>query len=538
MVNRRAFHPRPLRHAGGCAASCSVGCSAYTRGVRGELTRGEIGDLVASPVPSISEDELAALEPDLREAFLAALAQEAEELDLTPQQRLMHRLCAKVDEVMYGGAAGCGKSHAAVWHADWLSRRYPDHRTLLLRSSFPELRRTLMVRARELISEGTWRSADREYRYPNDSVVEFGYCATEDDIRQYLSAEYDCIAIDESTDMTQEMIEMLRSRLRTSNVKKQLGVNPHLLLLTNPGGPSHTFHRDRYVDSTEGGTKVAYWDERDSLGRGRIRSCAYIPARVGDNPHIDPDYVSNLVAISDPAKRAQYLDGDWSVVAGQFFTEWDPRLHVEDPPVLDPAWPIYGGYDWGYADAAVLLLAAVDFDGVIHVFHEMHVTGATAAEQGAMFTALGHRPHMIAADPSIWRESGVGRPISSQLTEAGMLPLRRASNERVAGWNRVREFLTPDADLDGRPRIRISSDCTNLIRMFPLLPRDPKKPEDVKGRTDDHAHDALRYLLMSRPAPSVRRRPEPNTYEERVQEWVRRRTTVSRRPVHDVLGKL
>lgn len=464
----------------------------------GLLARQDVRELVEEDLPELTEDELLQLDPDLRSAFLDALRAEHEELALTAPQRLMHRLCGVVDEVMYGGAAGGGKSFAAVWHADWLSRRFPGHRTLILRSSFPELRRTIMIEARNQISEGRWRAADKEYVYENGSVVELGFCANEDDVRQYLSAQYECIIIDESTDLNGGIIEMLRSRIRTTAAKRDLGVNPHLLLLTNPGGPGHEWHRDRYVESSEGGRFVVVYDDRDSQGRGRDRRVAFVPARVGDNPFIDSDYTSNLVSISDPAKRAQYLDGDWSIVEGAFFSNFDPVLHVEEPFPIPPEWPIYGGYDWGFADPAVLLLAAVDFDGVLHVFHEMYETGLTAREQASRFRSTGFRPLMIAADPSIWRESGVGRPVSAQLTEAGMLPLRKASNERIAGWNRVREYLELDQNLNDQPRLRIFSTCANLIRTLPILPRDPKKPEDIKNRTDDHCLVAGTLVLTER----------------------------------------
>ena len=499
---------------------------------------------VSADVPVLTAEELETLEPELRDAYLQALLQELEESPLTPPQMRAHDLCSRVDELLYGGAAGGGKSHFAIWHTDRLSRQYPGHRTLVMRTSFPELRRTLMAKAHEMIDTKaepgvTYRAADKEWRYGNGSVIEFGYCDSIEDVRQYLSAEYDCIVIDESTEMMEEWIEMIRSRLRTTKAKREMGIKPHLLLLTNPGGPSHSFHRDRYVIPTNHGEYVAELDERDAKGRGRFRSVAYVSAKVSDNPYIDPDYEANLVAIKDPVRRAQYLDGDWSVFEGQFFAEFDRNYHVVEPFEIKPEWnwPIIGGYDWGYASPSCLLLGAVDQDRRVHIFREMYVERHTAAEQARLFKTWNIKPDYICADPSIWRNTGVGLPVSQQLMASGMVPLRKASNERVAGWNRVREFLALDSDT-GLPNLVIHSNCENLIRTLPDLPRDKNKPEDLDTRTDDHAADALRYMLMSRSrgARSLMRPME--SYDKRVSDYVTKSGRMSRKKVHAVLGSI
>lgn len=498
---------------------------------------------VSADVPVLSAEQLDALEPELREAYIAALVQELEESPLTPPQMRAHDLCNRVDELLYGGSAGGGKSWYAIWHADRLSRRFGGHRTLILRTSFPELRRTLMAKAHEMIDRKAepgvaWRSADKEWHYGNGSVIEFGFCSSLEEVRQYLSAEYELIVIDESTEMQGEWIEMIRSRLRTTKVMRESGVNPHLLLLTNPGGIGHVYHRDRYVRPTNNGEYVAELDERDDRGRGRLRTVAFVPARVGDNPHIDPDYESNLVAIKDPVRRAQYLDGDWSVNEGTFFSEFRADIHVIEPFEVkqDWGWPIIGGYDWGYASPACLLLGAVDQDRRIHIFREMYVERHTAADQARIFRSWNIKPDYIAADPSIWRDTGVGKPISRQLMEAGMLPLRKANNDRIAGWNALRELLALDPDT-GLPGLVIMSHCENLIRELSDLPRDKKKPEDADTRAPDHAVDSCRYLTMSRSRSAKSLMRVHKTYDERVSDRVTGSVS-GRRRVHDVLGSI
>ena len=89
-----------------------------------------------------------------------------------------------------------------------------------------------------------------------------------------------------------------------------------------------------------------------------------------------------------------------------------------------------------------------------------------------------------------------GESIAEVFASAGV-PLLRADNARILGWQRVREYLA--AAEDGTPRLRIMANCENLIRTLPLLTFDEHNAEDVAGNAEDHAAEALRYGLMSRP---------------------------------------
>ena len=58
----------------------------------------------------------------------------------------------------------------------------------------------------------------------------------------------------------------------------------------------------------------------------------------------------------------------------------------------------------------------------------------------------------------------------------------------------------------GEPGLRIFNNCRNLLKTLPLLPTDKHNPEDVDTNAEDHAYDALRYGVMSRPL-------HPNSHE-------------------------
>ena len=100
-------------------------------------------------------------------------------------------------------------------------------------------------------------------------------------------------------------------------------------------------------------------------------------------------------------------------------------------------------------------------------------------------------------DTACWSRTGMTGPtIGETLVKAGH-KLRRADKNRVAGKVQIHEYLKTQQS--GRPRLQIFNTCPNLIRELQSIPLDKNNPEDVDTHASDHAYDALRYLIMSRP---------------------------------------
>ena len=100
-------------------------------------------------------------------------------------------------------------------------------------------------------------------------------------------------------------------------------------------------------------------------------------------------------------------------------------------------------------------------------------------------------------DSAAWARTGTTGPtVGEALTLAGH-KLRRADKNRIQGKIQVHERLKLNSK--GRPRLQIFKSCPNLIKELQGIPVDPNKPEDVDTKAPDHAYDALRYLIMSRP---------------------------------------
>lgn len=410
-----------------------------------------------------------------------------------PKQREFFLTDAR--HVGYGGARGGGKSWALRRKMVLRRLKYPGSSGLLLRRTYPELYENHVIPLRqELQGVARYNQERHEFIFPNGSRLVLGYCDSEADVFRYQGQEYDDIGLEEATRFT----EFQRNFLVTCNRTTRTDLKPRMYYTANPGGPGHAWFKRLFIDRQfrEGENPEDY---------------VFIPARVYDNPHImrnDPEYVRQLESLPEQLRRA-YLEGDWDIFSGQVFTEFRRDVHVVAPFEVPKEWRKWRALDYGYANPACVLWLAVAPDDTVYVYRELYQAGLTAAQLAQKVVELSRGEDVILtlADPAIFAKTGHEGESIAETLRANGLPVQRADNDRLAGKQRVHEYLTVSEGPDGRPvsRLRIFSTCLNLIRTLPQLTCDPHRPEDVDTACEDHAYDALRYALMNRLAPKVER---------------------------------
>lgn len=415
--------------------------------------------------------------------------------------------CAREGEVLFGGAAGGGKSFAQVADALIYALKYPGIKQLVLRRTFPELRRSLLLTAFSLYPEGAakYNETARRWAFSNGSIIEFGMLDTEGDVSKYQSAEYDIIRFDELTHFTKYQYTYLLSRVRgANNFPKQIKST------TNPGGIGHAWVKARFIAAGRAG---------EPFGKGRMRR-VFIPARLSENIFLtraDPGYVERLRNLPENERKA-LLDGDWDIFEGQVFSEWrnNPEgytshvgTHVIEPFAVPRAWRRYRSFDFGYARPFAVQWWAVDFDGTLYLYRQWYGMKEGAPNEGLRLTpseiARGileiegehERGNTIlgVADPSIWDKSR-GESICEMFEREGVF-WSRGDNTRMAGKMQLHYRLAFDEA--GRPGMYVFRGCRDFLRTIPALLYDAKNVEDVDTRQEDHDYDACRYFLMTHP---------------------------------------
>jgi len=413
-------------------------------------------------------------------------------LALSPKQWQFVR--SDCDESLFGGAAGGGKSHALLVNALLFALRYSGSRQLLLRRTFPELRRSLILNSMELYPReiAHYRSSEHCWQFANGSRLEFGYCDSESDVSKYQSAEYDCIGFDELTHFSEYQYSCLMARLRGANDFPKL-----IKAASNPGGIGHAWVKERFLSCRP-------WGEPKDFGKRRR---IFIPAKVYDNRFLiekDPGYVERLSELPEWERRA-FLEGDWDLFAGQFFAEYRRDLHGMKPFAIPPEWRRFVSIDWGYNDPCAVLWHAV-YDSHVYTYRELYCRqrNASAVAEEINRLSLGEKIDYYVASPDMWQKRGAdsvyGENIADSFASRG-IHLMKADNARLVGWQRVREYMAESPD--GTPFWRFFPEqCPNLARTLPALIFDAKNTEDAADG-EDHAPESLRYALMSRPRPKA-----------------------------------
>ena len=424
-------------------------------------------------------------------------------LSVTKKQKRF--IDATESEVLFGGAAGGGKSYGQTVDALLFALEYPGSKQLILRRTFAELEKSLIRTALALYPREifTFNSSSHTGRFKNGSRIDFGYCAIENDVYQYQSAEYDCIRFDELTHFTEMQYVYLISRVRGANsYPKQIKSS------TNPGGIGHSWVKARFVDPAPAGTAFAGGD-----GMKRI----FIPSLLSDNSFLnekDPGYRLRLEALPEREKKA-LLYGNWDIFEGQYFTEFSRDKHVIDPFEIPLSWRKFRTIDYGLDRLAVLWIAIAP-DGRSYVYREFcrsSLTISEAAEEILKRTPRGEEIYATLAPPDMWsRSQESGKTKAGLFSEYGV-NFTKTSNDRECGWLAIKELLRLK---DGEPFLKIFSSCSEIIKCLPALAVDKIKPTDCSTEPHEitHAPDALRgfAIFHSRPAePSLPKAAAPWT---------------------------
>jgi len=410
------------------------------------------------------------------------------------------------DELFFGGARGGGKSDYLL--GDYLQdvERYGRHwQGILFRKSYPELS-GIIERARALYTQtnAQWKEASHEWHWPNGAKLRFRHLERDVDADKYQGHQYSWIGFDELPNWASPGgYDKLKACRRWADMEIP---TKRVRSTGNPGGAGHQWVKSRFIDPAPRGYEPIF-DERTKWRR------MFIPSRVKDNLILlmnDPGYVDSLRGVGSELLVRAWLEGDWSAIVGAYFDCFSLERHVIAPRELPKHWTRFRAFDWGSAKPFCCLWLAVS-DGTVAehpagqviVYKELY--GSSAPNVGVKWTFSqvaeairerdGHENITYSvADPAMFKQDG-GPSMAEEFRKHGVL-FRPADNERIAGWVQVRQRLQGHDEI---PMVQMFSTVTNLIRTLPALQHDEVKPEDVDTDGEDHAADALRYGLMSRP---------------------------------------
>lgn len=403
---------------------------------------------------------------------------------------------AKAQEVLYGGAAGGGKSFSIIWDAVTFCMQNDKVFVSIFRRTYPELEKSIILTALDVIPAAWYNYNKKEHRmyFKNESILEFNYCQYDTDVYAFQSAQYQRLYFDELTHFNKFVYLYLTSRCRSVRPE----IKAQIKSASNPGNIGHGWVKARFIDDAIPGELTV----RTNPETGTTFTTQYIPAKLQDNKYLmegDPEYRNRLMNL-DEIDRRGLLEGDWTILKGQFFTEWRYDIHVCKPFTIPKYWNRIRCLDWGYAKPSVVLWITFSPEGQAFVYRELKMLQTPDSVLAAKTLELSTEEHIsyTVADPSIWsiNQFERGESIAMRLHSYG-LSVMKADNARVSGWSVIHSYLHYT---DEKPsKLKVFNTCPYLIESLPGLIHDEHNAEDINSKGDDHGADALRYGLMTKP---------------------------------------
>lgn len=455
--------------------------------------------------------------------FLASVPQDVQEAIEQGEQELIFSpnpgpqtefLAAPEKEVLYGGAAGGGKSYALL--VDPL--RYADNgnfRGLLLRRTLGELAE-LIDQSKKLYPKAFpsayFRESKNLWVFPSGSTLLMSYVDKDQDVTRYQGQAFSWIGVDELGHYpTPYVWDYLRSRLRTTDQS----IETYMRASANPGGVGGWWIKKMFIDRSEpnrpfpaadidSGEPLLYPPNHAKAGEPLFYR-KFIPARLTDNPYLmaSGEYEAMLLSLPE-VERRRLLDGDWDVAEGAAFSEFNRHHHICDPFEIPSGWPRFRAADYGFSSPSCVLWGAVDHDGNIWIYREVYEKRLTADDLAdTIYEAEAFDPPMYVSilDKSCWNRVAGAPSVAQTMIERGVRWLP-SNSDRIAGKLQVHKRLQLNRETE-EAKLRIFSNCTNLIRTLPALPLSRTNSEDVDTKAEDHAYDALRYMCMAQQINNV-----------------------------------
>ena len=408
----------------------------------------------------------------------------------TPQPKQKELLRTRTKYTFFGGGRGGGKS----WLMDYLATTYCIYyegiKVLFIRRTLPELRENHI---NNLIAKNSsissYNEQKRDLTFKNGSRIHFDYADTTADELHYQGTEWDIIILEEAPQLRESLWDTVKATLRGSN-----SFPKRIFLTGNPGD----------TQSNVGLLWVRrLFVERDFREGENPDEYGFVQSTVYDNQYLMAQgYEEQLKSLSDPNLRRAWLNGDWYSFSGAFFSEFDPKVHITEPFEIPEHWVKYRALDYGLDKLAVVFVA-VSETGEEFVYKEIHLPNLIIADACKEILRVTGNDNILCtyAPPDLWaRTKDTGRTIAEAFFDYGV-PLSKSNNQRIAGWQMVKDHLKKIQDPTGEgetSRMRLFSSLKILPKYIRMADYSRTEPSDMATEPHEITHicDALRYFCV------------------------------------------
>jgi PBSX family phage terminase large subunit len=426
---------------------------------------------------------------------------------------------------LFLGGYGSAKTFGACMKLLRLVTAYPGSRWAVVRRVHKQLKATTMVTFDNLV-DGPMLSSrndtDGTRVFTNGAVVQFLGLDTPGSLGVLQGLEINGAFVDQAEEISEKTWDTIDARVgRWTKLDKMPA--RWLFATANPTDELHWLY-ERFADESP---RRATWAERGY-------ECIVADSR--SNKFLPEANLEALMAKDDEFQR-RFVRGEWGNPEGRIFT-LDPLSILEPTPDLiakiQNTMHLHRSLDHGDSAPTACLWHATDGDGNIFVFREYYVPEKLVSDHRRAIAVMSGKEIYRSqyADPSIFHKTAQkygGRwSIADEYADTQVMPANTAlywspaDNSEMPSRSRIKEYLRVDPEHvhpitreKGAPRLFFvrkgegySNGCDRVITELKAQKR--VKIEEAGGRdvysddrddtVPDHAYDALKYFVISRPA--------------------------------------
>lgn len=388
---------------------------------------------------------------------------------------------------IWEGAVSSGKTFSSLWRFCGEARTGPEGAMAILTKTYDTFKRNLLPILREILGKHVDYFAGKREIYLRNRLVHVIGCSDERAEQKIRGTTFAGAYVDEATLIPETAFKMLQSRLRVPNAK--------LFCTTNPDSPYHWFKKD-YVD-----------DNPD------VKSWQF---NMEDNPFITDDYKAYIKRQYKGLWHQRYIEGKWVQAEGAIYDFFTEKYDVIDSPLGNARYYTVG-VDYGTTNPCAFVLVGFNPHAIPNMWvedeyyynsrvHQRQKTDAEYADDLAQFIK-NRRVEAIYLDPS-------AASFRAALMKIGVENVFDANNDVANGI-----IYTGRKVANGS--LKICRKCSHLISEFQSYVWDEKCLKigiDKPKKENDHALDALRYVMYSHFAPKEDGESTAAELEKRWQE--------------------
>ena len=426
-----------------------------------------------------------------------------------PKQKLfMYRVLEDQNAkfTWYCGGFGSGKSFIGSHTAIRLAMMAPGGRGLIARNTLVDLKATTMKTFFDVCDPRLiykYNKSENLLTFINGHEVYFWGL---DDIEKLKSLELGWFWMDEVDEVNPIAFDVAIGRLRHQKQPKRLG-----MITSNSEGKNWTYKKFIRGEGVR--------TEQD------LSKYYVIKAPSNENTHLPDDYLDVLNSYTGDLYE-RYVKASFEVFEGQIYKEFRRAIHVIPAFAIPDDWVKIRAIDHGERNPTACLWGAIAPNGDVFIYREHYEAGQIVSYHADKVAQMseGEEIKFTVIDPSTKSTRGAtGKKVDKEWKiemrkYEDNFVLRYGVNSVQAGIARVHSYLFINEEKihvstkkPGAPKLYIFDTCpitadeVETYKWAKIKSASEDDPEEKVRKRDDHAVDALRYLIMevSKPSGSV-----------------------------------